>query len=275
MAEVAVSNSFSAGTTAASAQVNTNFSDITTWLNNRYNGSDTWTFMKVSSTNANPVDIVSSSSTSTELSINNTNSTGDPIVTYKLSGTQVFVHGPDNSDSDTFKFGTTGITTNVAFQVPSSGVQVQFATGSSSIPSVSLIGDANTGFYSGGSDVLAVACGGSQVALFASNGVQVASGAVGSPAVTFINDSNTGWYSVSGDSMGASLGGTLRFTLANAAPFVTLGDNGNTTDISVRINGPVATAANTATLTNSPVNGNPATWIQVNINGTSRYIPVW
>lgn len=33
--------------------------------------------------------------------------------------------------------------------------------------------------------------------------------------------------------------------------------------------------ANTATLTNSPVSGNPTKWIQINDNGTTRYIPAW
>jgi hypothetical protein len=34
-------------------------------------------------------------------------------------------------------------------------------------------------------------------------------------------------------------------------------------------------AAQTATMTNSPVSGNPSFWIAVRVNGTTRYIPAW
>lgn len=34
-------------------------------------------------------------------------------------------------------------------------------------------------------------------------------------------------------------------------------------------------AANTATLTNAPVAGNPTKWVPINDNGTTRYIPAW
>ena len=50
---------------------------------------------------------------------------------------------------------------------------------------------------------------------------------------------------------------------------------------SLRVTGSVAlsavssTGANTATLTNSPVTGNPTGWVQMNINGTNRWIPYW
>lgn len=60
-----------------------------------------------------------------------------------------------------------------------------------------------------------------------------------------------------------------------AVPRVHIGDDTDTTNISVRINGPTTTAANAATLLNSPVAGNPVVWLQINVNGTSRYIPCW
>ena len=99
MAVFAVTNTFVSGAVITAAGHNTNWSDVTTWLNNRYNGSDTWLFMKVSSTDSNPVDIVSSAAT-TQVSINNTAADGDPLLTFKLSGSQTHVIGVDDSNSD-------------------------------------------------------------------------------------------------------------------------------------------------------------------------------
>lgn len=36
-----------------------------------------------------------------------------------------------------------------------------------------------------------------------------------------------------------------------------------------------APGSDVATLSNSPVTGNPSIWLQININGTTGYIPVW
>lgn len=106
MAVLAVTYTLANGQTPDASLWNTNYSDIVTWLNNRYSGSDTWSFMKVSSTNANPVDIVSSAA-STELSIDNTATDGDPILTWNLSGSQKFILGVDDSDSDALVLGST------------------------------------------------------------------------------------------------------------------------------------------------------------------------
>ena len=39
--------------------------------------------------------------------------------------------------------------------------------------------------------------------------------------------------------------------------------------------GPTTTGANTATMTNSPTTGNPSGWLIVQLEGASRYIPLW
>ena len=44
---------------------------------------------------------------------------------------------------------------------------------------------------------------------------------------------------------------------------------------SLRLDVVSTTGANTATLTNAPVSGNPAGWARVNINGVARVIPYW
>lgn len=102
MAVFARTNTFVSGTSITASGHNTNWDDVTTWLNNRYNGSDTWSFMKVSSTDTNPVDITSNAGT-TKVSINNTATDGDPMVLFNLSGSTQFSIGVDDSDSDRFK----------------------------------------------------------------------------------------------------------------------------------------------------------------------------
>jgi hypothetical protein len=71
------------------------------------------------------------------------------------------------------------------------------------------------------------------------------------------------------------IGGTLKSSVRSAAPFFHSGVDGDTTNISIRINGPSTTGGNTGTLNNSPTSGDPNEWIQVNINGNNRYIPCW
>lgn len=48
MPNVSVTNSFTAGTTAVASQVNTNFSDITTYINDRNSGAIKWEYVYVS-----------------------------------------------------------------------------------------------------------------------------------------------------------------------------------------------------------------------------------
>jgi len=124
MANLSITNSFTANTLIESAQVNTNFSDVSTWLNNRDNGTDKWLNMKVTNTVANPVDISSSAAT-TEVSINNTATDGDPVLSFELSGTPQFILGVDDGDDNTFKGGTTAIGTGTWLKVTSAGIVTQ------------------------------------------------------------------------------------------------------------------------------------------------------
>lgn len=108
MAELAVSNTFVANTVITASGHNENFSDIVTWINDRYNGTDTWDFMKVSSTNTNPVNITSNAST-TIVSIDNTATTGDPQINFQLGGSNQYSMGVDDSDSDAFVICNSGV----------------------------------------------------------------------------------------------------------------------------------------------------------------------
>jgi hypothetical protein len=104
MADLAVTYpTFVAATTILSARVNQNNADIVNFINDRNNGVTLWSAMKVSASTANPVDITGSATGSTELSINNTATDGDPMISFKLSGTAKFSLGVDDSDSDKFK----------------------------------------------------------------------------------------------------------------------------------------------------------------------------
>lgn len=50
MSNVSVTNTFTAGTTAVAADVNTNFSDLVTWLNNRNGATTSWDGFSLAST---------------------------------------------------------------------------------------------------------------------------------------------------------------------------------------------------------------------------------
>lgn len=172
MANVAVTNNFSAGTKAQAGQVNTNFADLTTWLNNRNGGSDTWGYMLVSATVANPAEIKSSAS-SAELDIDCTGTNGTPLLTWRRSGTTYFTAGVDGAASNIFKIGTTALTSNVAMQIPSAGSQVQFAAGSVAAPSISIIGEADSGIFKGGTGQLNMAIDGGSIMYWTAAEVKV------------------------------------------------------------------------------------------------------
>ena len=78
MADVAVTYSFSANTTAASGEVNQNFTDLVNYVNNRNGGSATWDALYASSASNNPV-----------LRINNSTGTNN-IANFQDNGTNVF-----------------------------------------------------------------------------------------------------------------------------------------------------------------------------------------
>ncbi len=207
MAVFARTNTFVSGTSITASGHNTNWDDLTTWLNNRYNGTDTWSFIKVSSTTGNCVDVASSAST-TELSINNTATDGDPELTFKLSGSQTHIIGVDDSDSDFLKFATTSITTNVAMQIPSTGSQVLFANGTVLLPSIATFTNPTTGFYRSGSDDLSVSNGAGITCTFTAGHTMVISdGAAASPAFSFLNDTDCGIWRVTTNTTGIANGG--------------------------------------------------------------------
>src|SRR4051812_37222226 len=99
MANLIITNTFSSNTSISSSQVNTNYTDIKTWLNNRDNATDYWLNMKVSGTASNPAEI-KSSSTSCELDLDCTGSNGTPILTWRRSGSTLYTAGVDGAASN-------------------------------------------------------------------------------------------------------------------------------------------------------------------------------
>lgn len=55
----------------------------------------------------------------------------------------------------------------------------------------------------------------------------------------------------------------------------TIGLSTDTVNVNMALRGKTSTGANTATLTNSPVSGNPTGYLSINFNGTESYIPYW
>lgn len=112
MATLSVTNTFAANTTAQAAQVNTNFSDIVTWLNNLYNGVTTWAIvdsllLKFAGGTAAAPGLAVRTDTNTGVY-----STGSDSLGVSCGGTLVFefdttsmTPGSDN----TFTFGTSSI----------------------------------------------------------------------------------------------------------------------------------------------------------------------
>lgn len=72
-------------------------------------------------------------------------------------------------------------------------------------------------------------------------------------------------------------GATTVFTCTTAGNLTLAGGltTGSTTLHTTSVALTNGAAANTATLTNAPVAGNPTKWVPINDNGTTRYIPAW
>ena len=120
MSSLTITNSFTSGTTISSSQVNTNFSDISTYINNRNSATATWDALKVSATSANPVEFKSSAA-SCEVDLDCTGTNGSPFITFRRSGTTYFTIGVNGAGSNLFTIGTSSLTTNNSLYFDSSG----------------------------------------------------------------------------------------------------------------------------------------------------------
>jgi ethanolamine utilization microcompartment shell protein EutS len=91
--------------------------------------------------------------------------------------------------------------------------------GSAALPSVSFLGDPNTGLYSPGADQVAISTNGTgrltvgTTAVSSTLAVDHPLGAVGTPSITFTGDLNTGFWSPAADTLAASTGGSERLRI--------------------------------------------------------------
>lgn len=103
MATASVTYTFAPDTIIYSGQVNTNFSDLVTLLNNYNSGSSTWSNVFITSTATTPLK-VSGNQSSTVVSIDNTHATdGDSALAFLRNGVETFRIFLDDSDSDRAK----------------------------------------------------------------------------------------------------------------------------------------------------------------------------
>lgn len=130
MANVAVTNTFSANTTIESGQMNTNLSDLVTYINNRNTAAADWEACHVTTADRVPMQI--------------DNSTGaNSIAIFQDNGTAVMTIADGGV-----------ITTTGAQRGPN---------GSASVPTWSFSTDTDTGFYLQGAGVVNYAVGGASV----------------------------------------------------------------------------------------------------------------
>jgi hypothetical protein len=144
MANVAVTYSFSAGSVIPSASFNTNYSDVTTWLNNRNQALTDWDAFSCAVGGT-------FKATSNQLTLGTTRTV---TITAPTPATSSRTHTiPDITANGTFAF-LEGAQTFTATKTFSGGIAV--SGGSITVPGINL-GDAGTGFYRNASNNISMA----------------------------------------------------------------------------------------------------------------------
>lgn len=184
MATLAVTNTFVDNTLARANEVNTNFSDITTYVNARNSGSSTWDY------------IYATNATAAVLRVNNSTGSNN-IAEFQDNGTSVV------TISDGGSVTTTGL--------------IVIASGSAAAPTLTFTGDTDSGFFRSGADDIQMAAGGVSVAKFSSAGVTcpngqflAENGSVGAPSFSFTSETTSGLYRVGAADIQISVAGTSR-----------------------------------------------------------------
>lgn len=161
---------------------------------------------------------------------------------------------------------------------------VVMQNGTVSNPSWRFLGQ-NTGAFLPANGVMAFTVNASTIITVQSSQVRMEpgkqfafdSGSAASPGFIFSGDSggNSGVYYLGNSAYAFVSNGVQRMRVRNTGAYVTIGNPSDTTVSALGLYNYTETGVNTATLTNSPRSGNPATWIGIEVNDQLRYIPVW
>lgn len=135
---------------------------------------------------------MSSTATKCELSTDCTGTNGTPIHSFRRGAGPLFTFGIDGANSNSFTFGTTALTTNIVFEIPAGGQQVQFQPGSAGTPGVSWIGDITSGFYSLLSGTTDYSASGVKKAEFTTQGIGIPDGTTAAPGLYLFNNGASG-----------------------------------------------------------------------------------
>lgn len=154
MANLIVTKGYADGAVLTKALLDTSFNDISTWLNNRDNGTDNWLNLSVAATVAIPV-IITSSAATTTVKINNTAGPGNPKLSLQISGTEKIALYVDDSDND---YGKIANPSGTCLTVGQGAKWIGFAHGTASLPGIGVFDGTtnNKGFY-GGTNTISIA----------------------------------------------------------------------------------------------------------------------
>jgi hypothetical protein len=143
-----------------------------------------------------------------------------------------------NSDNNKFEAYENGAWTNMIGGSASSASSVAAGAGSAATPSISFSADADTGFYSSGTNSIGISAGGAKVWDITSSGIvsptaggasiATAAGTAAAPTFSFAGDTDTGWYLAAPDTLAASTGGVERVRI-NSSGNVGIGTTNPTT----------------------------------------------
>jgi hypothetical protein len=192
MADLAVTNTFTSGTTIIASEVNANFSDVVNYINNRNSASASWTALAVSG----------NSTIGGTLIVSGATTLGSTLA---VTGISSFANGAAATPSLTFASDTdTGM-----YRISANAI----------------------GFSSGGTLRWAIT-GSGDLGANANELLLVSPGTVSSPGVQFNSDSNTGVYLIAADNIGIAVGGVKFVDAKTTRGFGILGCDGTIDSLS-------------------------------------------
>ncbi len=154
MSNLVITKGYTDGAVLTKALLDTSFDDVSTWLNQRDNGTASWLTLSVSGTVAAVATITSNAATTT-LGLNNTAADGDPKIAWQLSGVTKASAYVDDSDSDYLKFDND---TGTCLRIGQGATWLTVAAGTAVLPGIGIGNNAsnNKGFYEVSANVIGI-----------------------------------------------------------------------------------------------------------------------